>query len=287
MVLPLPTAADGPAGSLYFVGTATTLIRFGDLTLLTDPNFLHAGQHAYLGHGLTSRRLTEPALDVDELPPLDGVVLSHLHGDHWDRVAQRGLDRDLPIVTTPQAMVKLRHRGFPGAAGLATWEATTLTAGDTTVRITAMPGRHARGWVRHLLPQVMGSMLEFGTVGGPVDMRVYISGDTLLIDDLAQIPHRFPEIDNGVLHLGGTRLPGGLMVTMDHRQGADLMELIDPTVTVPIHYDDYGVFTSPLADFEAEVRRRGVLDRVRFVARGQTIPLATSADRTTGSRPAD
>ena len=41
------------------------------------------------------------ALLVDELPPVDFVLLSHLHGDHWDREADRGLDRDLLIVTTP------------------------------------------------------------------------------------------------------------------------------------------------------------------------------------------
>jgi L-ascorbate metabolism protein UlaG (beta-lactamase superfamily) len=272
-----------PAGSLFFVGTATTVIRFGALTLLTDPNFLHAGQHAYLGHGLTSKRLTEPALAVQDLPELDGVVLSHLHGDHWDRVAQRGLDHELPVVTTPHAATKLRRRGFGGAAGLATWESTTLTRDDTSVRITAMPGRHARGWVRHLLPPVMGSMLEFSEGDGPVLMRVYISGDTLLVDDLAEIPQRFPRIDNGILHLGGTRLPGGLLVTMDDRQGADLMRLIDPTVTIPVHYDDYRVFKSPLADFRAEVTRRGLLDRVRFVERGQTVPLVTGGDTTPGT----
>jgi L-ascorbate metabolism protein UlaG (beta-lactamase superfamily) len=54
---------------LTFVGTATTVLRLGGFTLLTDPNFLHRGQRAYLGYGLTSKRLTEPALQPDELPP--------------------------------------------------------------------------------------------------------------------------------------------------------------------------------------------------------------------------
>ena len=78
--------------SLTFVGTATTMLRLGSFTVLTDPNFLHRGQRAYLGKGLWSRRLTEPALQPDGLPPLDLVLLSHLHGDHFDRVARRGLD---------------------------------------------------------------------------------------------------------------------------------------------------------------------------------------------------
>jgi hypothetical protein len=60
-----------PAGTLVFIGTATTLIRYGELTLLTDPNFLHRGQRAYLGYGLTAKRLTEPALTMGQLPPLE------------------------------------------------------------------------------------------------------------------------------------------------------------------------------------------------------------------------
>ncbi len=87
------STADSPGStttrSIFFVGTATTIIRFGEVTLLTDPNFLHKSERAYLGRGLSSRRRTDPALTLEQLPPLDAVVLSHLHGDHWDRVARR------------------------------------------------------------------------------------------------------------------------------------------------------------------------------------------------------
>ena len=264
-------------GSLLFVGTATAIIRFGNLTLLTDPNFLHAGQRAYLGRGLTSKRLTEPAIDIAELPDLDAVVLSHLHGDHWDRTAQRGLDRDLPILTTPHASRKLQHRGFSRSVGLRTWKSQEIVRGETMMRLTAMPGRHARGVAERFLPPVMGSMLEFGPLDGTVALRIYISGDTLVIDELAEIPGRYPDIDAGVFHLGGTRLPGGFMVTMDGRQGADLLELVNPRTTIPVHYDDYGVFKSPLSDFRHEIERRGMTDRVTFVEPGQTIELGTGA----------
>ena len=97
--------------TVTFIGSATTLIEAGGITLLTDPNFLHQGQRAYLGYGLVSKRLQEPALDVGMLPPLDAVVLSHMHGDHWDRVAQAGLDHDLPVLTTPHAAKRLVRRG--------------------------------------------------------------------------------------------------------------------------------------------------------------------------------
>lgn len=107
--------------TLTFIGTATTVLRIGSFTLLTDPNFLHQGQRAYLGKGLWSRRLTEPAMQPADLPPLDAVVLSHLHGDHFDRIARRELDRTPPVLTTTPAARKLCTWGFD-ARGLNTWE---------------------------------------------------------------------------------------------------------------------------------------------------------------------
>jgi len=77
-------------GSLFFVGTATTLIRFGGFSVLTDPNFLHQGERVHLGYGLHSTRRTEPALQLEELPPYDFVLLSHLYEDHFDREVDTG-----------------------------------------------------------------------------------------------------------------------------------------------------------------------------------------------------
>ncbi len=272
---PRATAGSGDPGeaSLYFVGTATTVIRCGGFTVLTDPNFLHRGQRAYLGYGLTAKRLTEPALRVDQLPELDAVVLSHAHGDHWDRVARRGLDHDLPVVTTPHASKRLQLQGFPRATGLRTWGEHLLVKGDRQLRVTAVPGRHAPGPLRKVLPPVMGSVLEFGPLGGPADTRVYLSGDTLLYDAIAEIPRRFPQLDAGVVHLGGTTLPGGLVVTLDGEKGADLVKLVDPAVVVPVHIDDYPLFTSPLSAFTAAMAARGLAERVRTVARGETVSL--------------
>ena len=257
--------------SLQFLGTATTLIRHGGFTILTDPNFLHRGQYAYLGHGLVSKRLTEPALQVEELPALDAVVLSHLHGDHFDRIAKAGLSKDLPIITTRQSARRLRGWGFSRAVALETWESHQLRKGGATLTVTAAPGRHARGPLQAALPHVMGSVLQFG--GDARELSVYITGDTLVHDDLREIPRRYPSLDLGLWHLGGTRVLG-LLVTMDGRQGADLLEIVTPEVTVPIHYDDYTVFKSPLQDFLDEVQRRG-LPGVRPIVRGEVMELPT------------
>jgi L-ascorbate metabolism protein UlaG (beta-lactamase superfamily) len=266
-------AESAAACTFQFIGTATALLRFGPFTLLTDPNFLHRGQRAYLGYGLTSRRRTEPALGIEDLPHLDAIVLSHMHGDHWDRVAKQRLERATPIVTTPKAARALARQGFANGQGLRTWESTVLTSGEQSLQVTAMPGRHARGLAQHLLPPVMGSLLEYRPRSGETALRLYITGDTLLVDDLREIPRRYPGLDVAVLHLGGTTLPGGLVVTLDGREGADVVELIRPRTAIPVHYDDYGVFKSPLADFRREMDERGLGHLVTHVPPGQTHEL--------------
>ncbi len=265
--------SEVPGGdSLMFVGTATTVLRLGPFTFLTDPNFLHRGQWSYFGQGLFSRRRTEPALQPDELPPLTAVVLSHLHGDHFDRIASRELPRDVPILTTKHAATRLQRRGFHAPLPLATWMSETFTDGDARVTITSVPARHAPGLMQRVLPPVMGSVIEYHAGPDAAPLRIYLSGDTVLHDELRTIRERFPDLDLAVVHLGGTRA-FGVLVTLDHRGGVDLLNLLEPHRAVPVHFDDYGLFHSPISNFLEEVRIRKPATRVRLLQRGEFLPL--------------
>jgi L-ascorbate metabolism protein UlaG (beta-lactamase superfamily) len=259
---------------LTFIGNATTLIRLGSFTLLTDPNFLHRGQRAYLGYGLITKRLADPALRPDELPPLDTVVLSHLHGDHFDRVARRHLDRSPLVLTTPPASRRLRSWGFM-THGLDTWQRHALRKESETLTIEALPGIHATGALRRLLPPVMGSLIEHA-VDGQVTRRVYLSGDTLPGDHIDEVRRRHPDIDVAVVHLGGTRVLFRT-VTMDAGMGVDFVRRCAPRAVVPVHYDDYSRMKSPLSDFLDRAREEGLEARVVTPGRGETIPLSTSS----------
>jgi L-ascorbate metabolism protein UlaG (beta-lactamase superfamily) len=264
--------------SLTFIGTATVLLRLGPFTLLTDPNFLHKGQWTFVGQGLVSRRRTEPAMQPADLPRLNAVVLSHLHGDHFDRIASRELPRDVPILTTAHAAHRLHRRGFRQPVALATWSSETLTDGGATLTVTAVPARHAPGLLASILPPVMGSILEYraGTDARP--LRIYLSGDTILHDDLAQIRDRYPDLDLAVLHLGGTRVLG-VLVTLDATQGVRLLNLLRPANTVPVHYDDYGLFHDPLSNFLTEFDQHAPDTALHALRRGETLTLAELAHR--------
>jgi L-ascorbate metabolism protein UlaG (beta-lactamase superfamily) len=258
------------SGSLQFVGTATVIIRFQGMTILTDPNFLHKGDHVHLGYGLTSERLTNPAINLEDLPPIDFVVLSHMHEDHFDRLVQEKLDHNIPIITTKAAAQNLSKIGFKRTIGLDAWDAVDVQKGGAHLRLTSMPGRHGGPATSKLLPDVMGSLLDFGPTSNAPSYRMYISGDTLVYDDIKSIPQRFPGIDLALLHLGGTRILGVFKVTMDGKDGVQMLQIIHPDKAIPIHYDDYDVFKSPLADFAREVKAAGLEQKVIFLKHGDT-----------------
>lgn len=279
--LPAPETddVDRENGSIFFIGTATVIIRYAGFTILTDPNFLHSGDHVHLGYGIRSERQTDPAIEIDELPSdIDFVLLSHYHGDHFDHLVQEKLDRDLPIVTTPHAAEKLAEKGFREAYPIDTWETMTVSKGGVELDVTSMPGRHGPPVVEKALPPVMGSMLEFKPEGGDSVLRLYITGDTLVYDELKEIPERYPDIDLALLHLGGTKILG-VLLTMDAEQGVEAVKLFDADTSIPIHYDDYEVYHSPLSDFEAAVAEAGLEDRVAYVDRGDTYTFEVPADR--------
>ncbi|ELQ43427.1 Lactamase_B domain containing protein [Pyricularia oryzae] len=295
-------------GSVSFVGTATTILEWQGVRILTDPNFLHAGDHVHLGPGVSARRRTDPAVELEALPPLDAILLSHYHEDHFDRLVEDSLNRDFTIVTTPHARSCLAAGGAEDEPFRRVWgldlfqdllldidDASSSAAGERhrrpAIKVTGMPGRYvppgvlsAANEVLQAVPPTNGWMLELGYRPSAGDgdegametgYRIYISGDTLMVDDLKKIPEWLGDkrIDLMLVHLGGTTIPGPslplLMVTMDAEQGLQLMRLLDPEITIPIHYDDYDVFLSPLEDFKKEVDGQGKRDRVVYLDRGE------------------
>ncbi|KAF5256419.1 hypothetical protein FOXYS1_13104 [Fusarium oxysporum] len=291
-----PRGSEGDENAnVYFIGTATTIIEWEGFRLLTDPNFLHAGDHVHLGPGVTAQRQTNPAVDLHELPSLDAILLSHYHEDHFDRLVEDSLNRDFLIVTTPHAHKCLtsKNEPFRNVKPLDFFDHLELKNEDSkageplpVIKVTGMPGKHVPpgplAAVNDLLgavPPTNGWMLELGyhkVENGKLQTgyRIYISGDTLLVDELKEIPKwlREERIDLMLIHLGGTTIPGPsaplIMVTLDAKQGVELMKMMDPEVTIPIHYDDYDVFLSPCKDFETAVKEAGMENRVVILDRG-------------------
>ena len=60
---------------------------------------------------------------------------------------------------------------------------------------------------------------------------------------------------------------------MDDRQGAELVAMLTLPKTTPIHFDDYGVFASPSAEFTREMQQRGMADRIIELNRGASVTV--------------
>lgn len=283
--LTLPVSGGTPDlvnGSVLFIGNATLLIRYAGFTILTDPTFIHMHEQVSIGYGLHSTRLTNPAIEIGDLPPLDFIILSHFHADHFDQVAERDLDKSLPIITTSEAAKELNERGFHKTYALETWAPITVQKSDATLRITSTPGRHGPPLSELVMPETMGSMLEFQAGEKYAPFRIYLTGDTLVFDDIREIPRRFPHVNLAFLHLGGTRVLG-IMVTMDAKEGIEMMRIVKPDISIPIHYNDYDVFKSPLSDFQREVEAEGLSDRVHYLTHGDSYQFSVKTQDPTFS----
>ena len=74
-------AAMGDADYVNWIGHSTFLVRLDGLTVLTDPVFSRrASPLSFAG----PERLVPPGLRLEDLPPIDVVVVSHAHYDHLD-----------------------------------------------------------------------------------------------------------------------------------------------------------------------------------------------------------
>lgn len=219
--------------------------------------------------------------------------------DHFDQVVEGSLRRDFPIVSTPHAKAALgpdsgQEEPFTNVRALDHWESLQVSIEESereaSIKVTAMPGKHVppgplsvANDLLAAVPPTNGWMLDLNYSSnrgeepgsGKPGYRIYISGDTLFIDELKQIPQRFKDegIDLMLVHLGGTSIPSPnaplLMVTMDAEQGLKLMQLVEPDVTIPIHFDDYDVFVSPRKDFEEAVEKDGRGKSVVYLERGE------------------
>ncbi|KAL8992713.1 MAG: hypothetical protein Q9169_006894 [Polycauliona sp. 2 TL-2023] len=99
---------------------------------------------------VTGTRKTNPAVDLEDLPRIDLICLSHYHADHFDTHVESSLRRSLPIITTPHAKSHLTSKpngeAFTAVHDLDFFEdiLVDIEGSDkkAAVKVTGMPGKH-------------------------------------------------------------------------------------------------------------------------------------------------
>ena len=171
--------ASATAFTATWIGHSTVLLQAGGLNILTDPVF---SQRAFPVQWAGPRRVMDPGLALEALPPIDVVLLSHNHYDHLDRPAVKRISRAHPEA---QWIVPLgvgayvRPWGARHIVELDWWQETVACG----LRITATPSRHfsARTPRDRNRSLWCGFALE---VGGT---RVWFAGDTAYHPEFGRI----------------------------------------------------------------------------------------------------
>ena len=80
---------------LIWIGHSTFLIKKDGLTILTDPVF---SDRASPFRRLGPKRLIPPSLNIQDLPPIDIITISHNHYDHLDIRSLKKISKKYPKV---------------------------------------------------------------------------------------------------------------------------------------------------------------------------------------------
>ena len=188
-----PAALDGAAAVLTFIGHSTFLIQTATGTLLSDPMYSErAGPFNIVG----PRRVRRPAVELEALPPISTVLLSHNHYDHCDLATLRKLaSRFDPLVVTPLGNGALvRSAGIRRVEELDWWQ----TSAQAPMPITLTPAQHfsARG------PFDRNRALWGGFLFPAGERRIYFAGDTGYGGLFHEIRRRLGAIDLALLPVG-------------------------------------------------------------------------------------
>lgn len=110
-----------------WIGHSTVLLKMDGATILTDPVF---SRRIGVNLGVATvgvKRLVAPALKIADLPPIDLILLSHAHFDHFDRPTLRRLAaRGTQVVTASGTADLLCRRRYAGVTELAWGQSTRV-----------------------------------------------------------------------------------------------------------------------------------------------------------------
>ncbi|WP_035656773.1 MBL fold metallo-hydrolase, partial [Bradyrhizobium sp. STM 3809] len=204
-------------------------------------------------------KLTGPALTAEAVGEVDAVLLSHdQHADNLDHGGRTFLTRAPRVLTTEVGAKRLGGH----AEGLAPWRTTELRVQGRTLTVTATPARHGPAGIEPLAGDVIGFVLQ-PAQGAPV----YISGDTVFYDGVAEVARRFTP---GVVlpFAGAAQTRGPFHLTMDTNDTVETARVFADALIVPVHTDGWAHFRQSAQDLRKTFDALGFGPRLRLLEPG-------------------
>ncbi len=259
------TAATDNA-TVTWIGHATVLIQHRGVNVLSDPMFSKfASPLSFAG----PKRITEPAVSLEDLPPIHAVVISHDHYDHLDTRTIKALG-NAPKYFVPLGVKRwFVRKGIDAERVIEMdwWDEEVLTVGEESVTITATPSQHFSG--RTLTDRNKTLWAAWNVAWS--DFTTWFGGDTGYNDtQFKEIGARFAPIDLAIIPIGAYK-PRQMMavVHVDPAEAVKIHQDLNARASMAIHWGAFilsaeGVLT-PIEDLAA-AREAANISADEFVA---------------------
>ncbi|QKJ87372.1 hypothetical protein PMPD1_2428 [Paramixta manurensis] len=227
-----PADLSGEDDAVWWLGHACLLLRNNNRYCLIDPALSkRASPLRFYGPA----RKTPASLNINQLPSLDTVLISHNHYDHLDKPTVQRIIRRFPEVhfIVPLGLKAwFVKQGARRVTALDWWE-STQHVGFT---VHAVPARH---WSMRTLKDRNRS-LWCGWVVQTKNLRFWFTGDSGYSENLLEISQRLGPFNLAALPVGAYA-PTWFMrgQHMDPEQAVSLHRDIGCPHSIPIHW---GVF---------------------------------------------
>ena len=227
--------------TVTWVGHATLLVQLEHVTFLTDPIWSDRPSPVpLLGPG----RYVEPGLAIDDLPPIDFVVISHNHYDHLDLPTLRSLAERSPetLFYVPLGNASLlQQEGIDNVEEL-DWGQTAQYKGVT---IHCLPSQH---WSKRSLTDDHEALWSSWAVTGS-ERRFYFAGDTGYFSGFQAIGNKLGPFDLVALPIGAYA-PRAMMRESHMNPEEALLAAIDLQASraMAMHFGTFDLSDEPLAE---------------------------------------
>lgn len=236
---PIPTKpvdADTLADdSFIWLGHSTVLFRTAGKTIITDPVFHPA---APVPIAVKPFPMTD-APDMEDLPEIDAVLISHDHYDHLDHLAIQKLDSKVKHFYVPLGIkAHLQRWGISDdkITEMDWYESALL--GDVTLTLT--PSRHFSG--RGLFDRFK-TLWSSWVVKSP-SVAVYFSGDGGYSPEFKKIGEQFGPFDIAFMEDGAYN-DDWAQIHMSPEQSAQAAVDLNAKALLPIHWAKFDLSRHP------------------------------------------
>lgn len=193
---PSPNEWPNDRLTVAWLGHATVLLNFYGVSVLTDPVLCPRIGIPLPFFTIGPKRLTAPALRVDELPRIDLILLSHAHFDHIDWRTLRQFEGSTQVITAPRTRDLLGWTKLREITELRWGEETEVRAAAGSLGLRALRVNHWGARLRRdRYRGYNGYLLE------RCGRRVLFSGDTALTNSFAELRDERPP-DLAIMSIG-------------------------------------------------------------------------------------